>query len=244
MYASLVVAWTLSVGARALSPGAIVVLGAAGRTGVEVVHDASARGYPVVGLARSARGESPPPGASVCIGDATCADDVRACFEEARAKGRSVAGAVVALGGNTRDVGKTMLRDSTANVLAAMRDVGCKRIAVITSAGTGDSYEQAPLFFRGLMATMYRDMFDDKNAQEHLLTSPAATTTCEWCIVRPGGLTSAPATGVTRVVRDEVGSIARADVARFCVDAVTDAKFPYVRQAVCISNGPAVRDHN
>ena len=58
----------------------------------------------------------------------------------------------------------------------------------------------------------------------------------EYCIVRPGGLTVDAPTGVINVIKGEAGSIARADVADFCLGAVLDADFPYVKQAPCISS--------
>jgi hypothetical protein len=43
-------------------------------------------------------------------------------------------------------------------------------------------------------------------------------------------------TGVINVIKGEAGSIARADVAQFCLDAVTVEDFPYIGQAPCISS--------
>ena len=39
---------------------------------------------------------------------------------------------IVGLGGKTSDVGDTMLTDGTNNVMAAMKEKGCKRLVVIT----------------------------------------------------------------------------------------------------------------
>lgn len=47
--------------------------------------------------------------------------------------------------------------------------------------------------------------------------------------------TTAP-TGVINVIQGEAGSIARADVAKFCLDAVSMDDFPYLGQAPCISS--------
>lgn len=58
----------------------------------------------------------------------------------------------------------------------------------------------------------------------------------EYCIVRPGGLTLDAPTGVVNVIEGEAGSIARADVATFCLGAVLDKDFPYLKKAPCISS--------
>jgi hypothetical protein len=45
----------------------------------------------------------------------------------------------------------------------------------------------------------------------------------EYCIVRPGGLGLGPPTGIVNVIDGEAGSIARADVADFCLGAIFEA---------------------
>ena len=72
----------------------------------------------------------------------------------------------------------------------------------------------------------------DKNAQEDVVRKSGL----EYCIVRPGGLTVEPPTGVINVIQGEAGSIARADVAQFCLDAILVDDFPYLGQAPCISS--------
>ena len=75
--------------------------------------------------------------------------DVSKVFEAAD----DIEGVIIALGGKTADVGETMLTDGTKNVIAAMKDKGVKRLAVVTSIGAGDSENQAPFFFKVLMWT-------------------------------------------------------------------------------------------
>ena len=75
----------------------------------------------------------------------------------------------------------------------------------------------------------------DKNAQEALfLKGPGADL--EFCIARPGGLKMGDPTGIVNVIDGEAGAINRADLAAFCLDAVLDPDFAYLRQAVCISS--------
>lgn len=140
---------------------------------------------------------------------------------------------MIALGGKTKDVGTTMLTDATKTILNAMKANGVKRVSVVTSIGAGDSKDQAPFMFKVLMATVMKNIFVDKNNQEELVKS---SSDLEWCIVRPGGLTVEPPTGVINVIEGEAGSIARADVAQFCLDAITVDDFPYINKAPCISS--------
>lgn len=141
-------------------------------------------------------------------------------------------GVIVALGGKTSDVGDTMLTVGTNNVMSAMKSKGVKRIAVVTSIGAGDSKDQAPFAFKLLMMTVMKKIFTDKNNQEKAVLESGL----EYCIVRPGGLTVEPPTGVINVIDGEAGSIPRADVAQFCLEAVKDANFPYVGMTPCISS--------
>jgi len=144
---------------------------------------------------------------------------------------------VIALGGKTADVGETMLRDGTAVIISEMKKRGVKRISVVTSIGAGDSENQAPFFFKLLMMTAMKKIFKDKNAQEALFIAPGAPgAELEWTLVRPGGLTKDAPNGIINVIEGEAGSIARADVAAFCLDAVLQPDFKYLRRSPCISS--------
>ena len=45
-----------------------------------------------------------------------------------------------------------------------------------------------------------------------------------------------PPNGVVNVISGEAGSISRADVAAFCLDAVLDKDWAYLKSAPCISS--------
>lgn len=134
--------------------------------------------------------------------------------------------------GKTSDVGETMLTDGTNIIMDEMKKNDVKRIAVITSIGAGDSKDQAPFAFKVLMATVMKKIFNDKNNQEEAV----ANSGLDYCIIRPGGLNVEAPTGVINVIDGQAGSIPRADVAEFCLDAVTMDDFPYIGKAPCISS--------
>jgi len=235
-----------------LKMSTICVFGGTGKTGAECVYQALEAGHKVVVLARNPDKMIYPEGSGgianqgrlmsnanlkVVQGDVTAQAHVDACFAAAEDE---VIGSIVALGGKTKDVGPTMLTDGTSCVINAQKAKGVKRISVVTSIGAGDSEKQAPLFFKALMYTVMSGIFKDKNNQEKLftgdLTGNAPGGDMEWCIVRPGGLGTGPPTGVINVIEGQAGSIARADVAAFCLGAITDAAFPYIRKTPCISS--------
>jgi nucleoside-diphosphate-sugar epimerase len=149
----------------------IAVFGASGLTASECVYQALKEGDNVVGLARydlfvpgvfdrrwhnahtnlkipagsggAEAGKSlTDPKLKMIAGDVTKKADVDKVFES------PIDGVIIALGGKTSDVGDTMLTDGTKNVIAAMKEKGVKRLAVVTSIGAGDSESQAPFMFK------------------------------------------------------------------------------------------------
>ncbi|CAM9807330.1 unnamed protein product [Chrysoparadoxa australica] len=230
---------------QGMSMGTVAVFGASGLTGAEVTWQALQRGEKVVALARdpskvtkpkgSTGNDSEPmsdPSLTVLQGDVTNFEDVQKVFAADK-----ITGAVIALGGKTSDVGPTMLTDGTTNVINAMKAAGVKRVACVTSIGAGDSEKQAPFFFKILMNTAMRSIFADKNKQEALFTTPEGIgADLEYTVVRPGGLTVDAPTGVINVIDGEAGSIPRADVATFCLGAVLEDDFPYLKGTPCISS--------
>lgn len=233
---------TVRAGAPACS---IAVFGASGGTGSEAVLQALERGEEVTCLVRDSGKLKAPRTAggftadmpfssdqlTVTTGSVTNKADVDAVFA-----GKGVTGVVVALGGKTKDVGPTMLQDGTANIIAACVANGVKRISVVTTIGAGDSMEQAPWAFRLLMMTVMSSIMADKNKQEELFAPGGPGADLEYCLVRPGGLKSDPPSGIVNVIKGEAGAITRADVAAFCLDAVLEADFAYLKQAPCISS--------
>jgi len=223
----------------------LAVFGATGLTGREAVYQALKRGEEVVALARDPAKLLVPKGSGGAEADTLLTDpkltvvqgDVTQQADVDKVITPGVTGVVVSLGGKTAEVGETMLTDGTGNIISAMKRTGAKRVAVVTSIGTGDSEDQAPFFFKMLMWTMMRKIFEDKNSQEALFTTPEGPgADLEYTIVRPGGLTVESPTGVINVIKGEAGSIARADVADFCLGAVLDEGFPYLRGTPCISS--------
>lgn len=164
---------------RQLQMSTIAVFGGTGQTGKECVYQALKANNRVVVLARDPSKMRIPPGSGgnladnplnnknlfVIKGDVTNQDDVNKVFESHP----DISGVVVALGGKTKDVGPSMLTDGTKCIVKAMKTKSkAKRIAVMTSIGTGDSEKQAPVVFKLLMYTVMRGIFADKNNQEKL----------------------------------------------------------------------------
>lgn len=241
------VADSLSLRMSQSTKGTLVVFGGTGMTGREVVYQGLSQGCRVITLARTPSKMLYPdrvkggaagtplqdPNLIVFQGDVTNAADVEKCFAAAD----DVIGCVVALGGKTKDVGPTMLTDGTRNIIESLKKKGQgKRIAVVTSIGAGDSEKQAPMMFKALMYTVMKSIFTDKNNQEKLFTQGGPGESLDYTIVRPGGLGVGEPTGIINVIDGEAGSIQRADVAQFCLGAVFDQNFAYLKKTPCISS--------
>lgn len=233
---------------NAMCMSTIAVFGGTGKTGSEVVFQALKSGSKVLVLARNPSKMLIPKGSggslvdtpfndpnlTVIQGDVTDSAAVDDLFARAT---DPISGVVVALGGKTKDVGPTMLTDGTTNIVNAMNKYNVKRVSVVTSIGAGDSENQAPLMFKALMYTVMKGIFADKNNQENLFLKPESPGhNLEWCIVRPGGLGEGEPTGIINVIDGQAGSIQRSDVAAFCLGAISDPSFPYIKKTPCISS--------
>ncbi len=228
----------------------VIVFGATGGTGKEVVVQALKKNENVVAFCRDVEKLTKPPGTCgidavsepivdnkliKATGTVTSQADVDRAFSSAPTY---IKGVVIALGGKPDEVGYDMLKNGTQCIINSMKKYNVSRVAVVTSIGVGNSFKQAPLFFRVLMMTAMKSIINDKNNQEKLfLDSPGAPgEDMDFTIVRPGGLSSDPPTKDVKIIDGIAGKIPRADVAEFCLDAILDENFSYTRGTPCISS--------
>jgi uncharacterized protein YbjT (DUF2867 family) len=113
----------------------------------------------------------------------------------------------------------TYFSKGTRNVIDAMRASGVKRLAVLSALGTGESRKLAGfLVDKLLISWILKVPFEDHERQEKLVRESGL----EWIIARPSRLTNGPARRKYVKQPDVVpvpGSISRADVADFLVEA-------------------------
>ncbi|MEL6499701.1 MAG: NAD(P)H-binding protein [Planctomycetota bacterium] len=212
----------------------VTVFGASGRVGRRVVRQATARGHSVTAAVRPASGHL------VSTGDQTrlCVCDVYA----GHGVGQAIEGcdAVIScLGIKRRNPynpwspirsPEDLTARSTANIVAAMKTHGVRKLACVSAAGVGESFSSVSLPIRWLirytnLAPAYRDL----GRMESVLTGSGIESTA----LRPTTLLSV---GPCRPAR-EVGAyklwswIPRASVARSLIDAIEgSAKGPSTLQ--------------
>jgi putative NADH-flavin reductase len=201
----------------------IAVIGAAGRTGRQVVRQALDRGHEVVAVARS-------PEKLIVNGDrlTVAAADVH----DADALASAVAGADVvvttfgaAQGRKPTDVYSTGI----TNVLAAMDSGGIRRLAVISASPVGPRAEQPALLRRLVLPILDRcfaGAYADLRRMEAVLTRRGDL---EWDCLRPPRLVDRPAKRAYRLGRKPLprsGSLTYPDLATALLDCAdgTDSR--------------------
>lgn len=195
----------------------LLIVGASGGTGRQLVAQALERGLTVTALVRRRdRLQVSHPRLTLVEGDVL---DERA-VEEAMRGQDAVASAL----GHRRWFGPArILSRGTRHLLAAMERHGVRRLVCLTSLGLGDTAGRLGLqytFF--ILPVLLPFYFWDKARQERLV----AASGVEWVLVRPGVLGGGARRGQVRA-GPGAGSllwappISRADVASFVLDQLT-----------------------
>jgi len=201
----------------------LLVFGATGKTGRSLLEQGLAQGHAVTAFVRNPAALEAQAGLTMITGDVT----------DAAAVSRAVAGqeaVLSALGPRGGNYG--VLPGGVQNIVAAMKQAGVKRLIHVSSYGVGDSLAQMGWVSRKIVVPFFlRKALDEKEIEEGIIRA----SDLDWIIVRPGGLEDGARTGVYRCITDpltKVGQprIARADVADFILQNLTDVRF--LHQAV------------
>jgi putative NADH-flavin reductase len=207
----------------------VLIFGASGRTGRELVRQALAAGHEVTAFVRNPAAFTATEHLRVATGDAHDPAAVNIAIAEQEA-------VLSALGGTISD--EDLLPRSMENILAAMKSHGARRLIVLGAAGAIEStLRRMPpathLLFRLFMGTLLRKPFESQRAMQQLIRN----SDTDWTIVQPPRLVNAPARGKIRVDADalpEKGSrIARADLAAFMVAQLESTE--WIRREPCIA---------
>jgi len=201
----------------------ILILGATGGTGRELVAQALQRGHDVSAFVRNpGKLTMVDPRLRVVQGDIQQAESIHAAIP-----GHD---AVLSALGNTSLGATTLLSDAAREIVAAMQVQGVRRIIWESSLGVGDTRGQlGPLFNWVLVPLLLRHVFADKERQEAIIKA----SPLEWTIVQPAALTNGPRTGsysVGACAGRLFPRVSRADVAHFMLEELENRR--YVRQSV------------
>lgn len=213
----------------------LLVVGATGRTGRQIVERAAQAGLAVRAFARSAGAASWPAGVEGMGGDVLDP----AAVEAAMAGVDAVIVAISMVRASDSPWAKILtpldLHHRAAELLlAAAERHGVKRYITMSAHGVGDSAPRAGLLFKGLVRSSNVGVaYADLARAEELVRSSAL----DWTIVRPTRLTNTPGAGRWRddpaLATGSFDRISRADIAAFLVKQVADLK--WLRRSVSVT---------
>ena len=207
----------------------ILVVGATGGTGREIVQQALERGHEVVALARKPEKiDVKHERLHVVKGDVMELSTLDAAMKNIDA--------VMCALGHKRWLGpSSILSQGTRNLIDAMQRNGVKRLVVESALGVGDSIGKLGVYYTLFTIPFILPFYwFDKERQERVVRA----SNVEWIIVRPAQLTNGRKRG-TYKHGPRVGnylwslSVSRADVADFMLNQLGDT--PYLRQAPGLS---------
>ncbi|WP_035992390.1 NAD(P)-dependent oxidoreductase [Leptolyngbya sp. KIOST-1] len=191
----------------------LLVFGATGDTGREVVKQALAQGHAVTGFSRHADDLLADfPSLKTIEGDVTDKTTV-----EKAVQGQD---AVLSTLGSSSLKRSPALTDGVRTIVAAMEQHGVRRLVYQSSLGVGDSRKQVGFLVRYIIIPLVlRNAIADHADKEQIIRQ----SSLDWVIVRPAGLTNDDFTGQYRhgETIDFGAKIARADVADFMLKQVT-----------------------
>lgn len=207
----------------------IIVFGASGGTGVEIVQQALAAGHTVTAFVRDpARLAVKSANLQVVQGDAT----------DAAAVERALAGqeAVISALGPSRPPTPGMMETAAKNIVAGMKKHGLRRLVSTTGAGVRDPQDRPKLVdhvMKALLSLMAGAVLRDSAANVEVIRA----SDLDWTIVRFPRLMDGPRTGKYRagyVGQDSGTQLSRADGADFVLKELVEGK--YLRQMPVVSS--------
>ncbi len=192
----------------------ILVVGSTGPLGREVVAQALGEGHVVRAFARNPSALKPAPSLEVVRGDVFDQPSL-----DAAAHGQGAAVVILGIPFAALRKPTNVYSQGTRNLISALKGAKVRRLIVVSSFGVGDSRRDAGLLDRAFFSLFLRGAYADKELQEQAVRE----CSLDYTIVRPTRFTTAGGAGryTVSVGPGPVPSpIARADVARFILDAL------------------------
>ncbi len=210
------------------APRRIALFGATRGVGRSFLELALVAGHHVTALVRDpSRLDLSHPGLALVTGDVTDPAAVRATIADADT-------VVCALGAPARDASRIRER-GTAQIVAAMKDAGVRRLLCVSVLGARETRAGLPALYRWLIFPLFlRHAVADHDRQEQIIEDSGL----DYTIVRPPNLTDGPVTGdfakgFGTDMRGLSLKISRADVAGFMLEQAE--RDDYLRRTVAVS---------
>ncbi len=206
----------------------LLVFGATGPTGQQVVAQALRQGHELTVFVRNS--------AQLAVSDDRLRVVVGSVPDDADAIAAAVRGqdaVISALGVRSSLKSSSLISRSMQAIVPAMERNGVRRLIFTSAFGVGDTRRDAPLLPRIMYRLLLTDIFADKADGERYLRS----SSLDWTLVYPVLLSNGPRTGKYRVGEHldlhGLPRVSRADVADFILTQLEDTS--YIRKVAVIS---------
>jgi len=206
----------------------VLVVGATGGTGRQVVEQALQLGHFVTAFVRDpAKLLIQHPNLTVLTGDVLKPETVLPAVRRQDV--------VICSLGSRPGQKDQAVAEGTRNLVVAMHQAGVQKLFVVSSLGVGTSYEEASLPSKLIIKTLLSGVIAEKEKQEQTVRESGL----DWVIVRPTSLTNGPITGHYRIgehlpfSRFDFPRISRADVAAFLLHQLE--KDTYQQKAITLT---------
>ena len=195
----------------------LLVLGATGGTGQQVVIQALDAGHDVTALARSpGKVTIHHPRLRVLQGGLP---DAGALAEAMRSQDAVIS----AIGRGNTFKSDRLIERSVPVILAAMHNAKVPRLMFTSAVGVGATFQASPWMAKLFFRTLLREIYADKAIGEDLIRKSGL----DWTIVQPGLLNDGPLTKRYRcgeqLAMSRMPKISRANTAHFLLDRINDA---------------------
>lgn len=201
----------------------IVVFGASGEVGKQVVEQALLRGHYVTAVVRSTQSLSTLRNDRLSIkqGDVTEREFVSSCVDGHHVVISCLGPRITSIAPWGSPINPDFLLKAVNNIIHAMKSHHVTRILVVSVAGTGDSWQQVGRAVKALLSvTALRKLRKYWNAMEQAYLNE--TDTLDVCLVRPPTLTNKQPTHQVKVVQSmktaTVPEVSRADLAYWMLE--------------------------
>lgn len=207
----------------------ILVVGATGPLGLEILSQAAGSPYQFTAMARWPEAmATEEQGVRIVKGDLTDSISLEAALAGQDA-------VISAFGGKFSRKATTFLSDCTRNLIAAMQKQSVRRLICVTGIGAGDSKGHGGWVYDHIIQpALLNEIYKDKTRQEEVIRA----SDLEWTIARPAMLTYGPRRGDCLAVTNLAGftstKISRADVAAFLLHQLDSTEF--IRRAPVLTN--------
>ena len=209
----------------------LLVFGATGGTGKQLVRQALQQGHHVTAFVRDpSRFTETHPSLQLMTGDVLQPAEVQKAITGQDA-------VLISLGAPPKKASHVRSQ-GTLNIMEAMKKTGVSRLVCQTSLGYGDSKEvllRTPFIFRHIIQPLLlKEVFADHEKQEEYIKN----SRLDWVVVRPANLTNGELTrtyqsGFAADDKTIRAKISRADVADFMLQQISGNRF--LRQTPGIS---------